>query len=137
MKKIAEKIKSIFKKKETCGEKKEEMPAPQPAVSRKKSKQELETPENKAIIDAIKKVMDPELGVDLWTMGLIYDIAQEKGNVHILMTFTSFVCPLGPQMIESLKQEIRKVKGVKTVGVEVTFEPFWEPEPGLREMLGV
>ncbi len=137
MKKIADKIKNLFKKKEDVAV--DVTPAPEPinSVSRKKSKEVLEVSKNKKIIDAIKKVLDPELGVDLWTLGLIYDITQEKGNVHIIMTFTSIMCPLGPQMIENIKQEVRKVKGVKIVEVEVTFEPMWEPDPGLREMLGV
>ncbi len=139
MKKVVEKIKSFFKKTEKVEipvEVKSVVQESKP-VSRKKSKEELENPKNKKIIDAIKKVMDPELGIDLWTLGLIYDITHENGNVHIVMTFTSIMCPLGPQMIENIKQEVRKVKGVRTVDVEVSFEPMWEPTEDLRSLLGV
>lgn len=138
MKKIAEKLKNFFRKKEADipAEVKPIVQESKP-VSRKKNKEELEILANKKIIDAIKKVMDPELGVDLWTLGLIYDITQNNGHVHIVMTFTSIMCPLGPQMIENIKQEVRKVKGVKTVDVEVSFEPMWEPTEDLRSLLGV
>lgn len=136
MKKIAEKIKQLFKKKIEVAiqEQKQEMAIP---VSRKISKEKLETLENKKIIEAIKKVMDPELGIDLWTLGLIYDIKQDNDSVHIVMTFTSLMCPLGPQMIEEIKKEVGKVKGVKAVDVEVSFEPMWEPSEDLRAMMGV
>ncbi len=136
MKKIAEKIKQLFKKKVEVAkeEQKQEVATP---VSRKKNKEELETPENKKIIDAIKKIMDPELGIDLWTLGLIYDIKQENNSVHIVMTFTSIMCPLGLQMIGEIKKEIGKIKGVKSVDVEVSFEPMWQPSEDLRAMMGV
>ncbi|MFA6888159.1 MAG: metal-sulfur cluster assembly factor [Candidatus Woesearchaeota archaeon] len=140
---IAEKIKNLFKKKENSKQpiiSQELKPdlKEEKIVSRKISKEELEAnPNNKEIITAIQKVMDPELGIDLWTLGLIYDIKKETDTVHIVMTFTSIMCPLGPQMIESIKQEVGKIKSLKTVTIEVTFEPMWEPTEDLRAMMGV
>lgn len=136
MKKITEAIKQLFRKRVEIAQEEHKQEAATP-VCRKKPKEELETPENKKIITALKKVMDPELGVDLWTLGLIYDITQKDDTVHIVMTFTSIMCPLGPQMIENIKQEVGKIKGIKTVDVEVSFEPMWEPSEDLRALMGV
>ena len=140
MKKLIEKIKQLFKKKseETIKEQPKQDIKEEKPLSRKVSKEDLEANTNNTdIIAAIQRVMDPELGIDLWTLGLIYDIKRENDSVHIVMTFTSIMCPLGPQMIENIKQEVRKVKGVKTVNVEVSFEPMWEPSEDLRAMMGV
>lgn len=106
----------------------------------KASKEEMEAKEeNKQIIETIKTIEDPELGVDIWTLGLIYNInynAEEK-KVHVLMTFTSIMCPVGPMIVQSIEQKIKLLPNIETVSVEVTFSPPWEPTDELREMLGV
>ena len=61
----------------------------------------------------LKKVEDPELGIDVYTLELIYDIKIEKDIVSILMTFTSPTCPFGGMLIEAIDSEIRKIKGVE------------------------
>lgn len=88
------------------------------------------------IIDVCKAYIDPELYIDVWTLGLIYDIKIEQDIVKILLTFTSPMCPYGPQMVQELKEKMQ-AKGAKTVEIEVTFEPPWQPTDELREMLGV
>ena len=89
------------------------------------------------IIEALKLVEDPELHVDVWTLGLIYEHKiQPENKVFIKMTFTSPFCPFGPQLVDGIKEEITKL-GAKEVEVEVTFDPPWEPTEELREMLGV
>lgn len=87
------------------------------------------------IIEVFKQYLDPELGIDVWTMGLIYDIAISENLVKVKMTFTSPMCPFGPQMISELEEKI-KALGVK-VEIEVVFDPPWEPSEELRAMLGV
>ncbi|MBT4150759.1 metal-sulfur cluster assembly factor [Candidatus Woesearchaeota archaeon] len=87
------------------------------------------------IIKKIELCIDPDLGIDLWTLGLIYDIKIEKDNVEILMTFTSPMCPYGPEMVKNVEDEVKSL-GVE-VKVNVTFEPAWTPSEELREMLGV
>lgn len=88
------------------------------------------------IIDVLQHYEDPELGVDVWTLGLIYRIELDDEYVKIVLTFTSPMCPYGPQMVDELTQKIKE-KGVKTVEIEVTFEPAWKPSEELRDMLGV
>ncbi len=83
-----------------------------------------------------KKYVDPELGIDVWTLGLIYDIAVTENNVKVLLTFTSPLCPYGPQMVEELEGMIKN-QGAENVQVEVTFDPPWQPSEELREMMGI
>lgn len=88
------------------------------------------------IEEVFKEYVDPELGIDIWTLGLIYDIQMIDDNIKILLTFTSPLCPYGPQMVGDLEELIKK-KGAKEVKIEVTFDPPWKPSEELREMLGV
>ena len=88
------------------------------------------------IIEILKSVIDPEIGVDVWTLGLIYDFDIKNDIVKITLTFTSPMCPFGPHMVDEIKSKI-KDKGAKDVIVEVTFDPPWKPSDELREMLGV
>jgi len=88
------------------------------------------------LIDLLKNFKDPEIGIDIWTLGLIYKIELDHDYVKITMTFTTPFCPYGPHMIEGLKNLIQK-EGVKTVEIEVVFDPPWEPSEELREMLGL
>ncbi|MDP3918314.1 MAG: metal-sulfur cluster assembly factor [Nanoarchaeota archaeon] len=88
------------------------------------------------IIEVCKNYQDPELGIDIWTLGLIYDIKIEKDNVHIKLTFTSPSCPFGPQMMSDLKRLIKE-KGAKKVEIELTFSPAWTPSEELKEALGL
>ena len=89
------------------------------------------------VINALKEVLDPELFIDIWTLELIYDIKVKDNNVDILMTFTTPLCPYGPQLLEDIKTRLNEIKGIKKVKVKVTFVPKWEPTPELRSLLGV
>lgn len=86
--------------------------------------------------DIFKKYVDPELGIDIWTLGLVYELKVSAEKVFVLLTFTSPLCPYGPQMVEELEQQI-KGKGAQAVEINVTFDPPWKPSDELREMLGV
>ncbi len=92
------------------------------------------------IEQVFKKYLDPELHIDVWALGLIYDftVKEQDGkiNVWVKMTFTSPMCPLGPQMIDELETMIKE-QGADDVTIEITFEPAWKPSEELREMLGV
>ena len=88
------------------------------------------------IEEVFKKYEDPELGIDVWTLGLIYEIKIEKDCIKVLMTFTSPMCPFGPEMLEELKKRIKKIEEIK-VDIAVTFNPPWKPSAELRELLGV
>lgn len=88
------------------------------------------------IEDVFKKYVDPELGIDIWTLGLVYNVEINEDKVKILLTFTSPLCPYGPQMVEELKEMIFN-KRAKDVEIEVTFDPPWQPSQELREMMGM
>ncbi len=95
--------------------------------------------------EAIEKILqhipDPELNVSLWDLGLIYDLTIDaKGNVIVVMTLTSIGCPLFTTMQRDIEEKIGKLKGVKKVTVELTFEPPWSMDrisPKARELLGI
>ena len=88
------------------------------------------------IEDVFKKYVDPELGIDIWTLGLVYNVELQEDKVKILLTFTSPLCPYGPQMVEELKEMIIN-KRAKEVEIEVTFDPPWQPSEELKEMMGM
>ncbi len=89
------------------------------------------------VIKILKSVQDPEIGIDIYTLGLIYDIGMNNNDINIKMTFTSPMCPYGPQLLEQIKEKLGKIKGVKKVNLEVVFDPPWRPSEELRAMLGV
>ncbi len=91
----------------------------------------------KKIIDALKTIYDPELHIDLWTLGLIYDVKVSKGNIEIKMTFTTPFCPYAPVLIDEVESKIKKIKGIKKVSIEVVFDPPWQPTEELKAMLGL
>jgi len=83
-------------------------------------------PTETQIIRALKKVLDPELQISIYDLGLIYNISiGKKGDVKILMTLTSIGCPLFSTIESDIEEKIKKVKGVKSVHIELTFEPAW------------
>ena len=89
------------------------------------------------VIESIKTVIDPELFIDIWTLGLIYDIAIEESVIKVDMTFTSIACPAGPQLVDEVKQKLTALEGVESVSVKVVFQPPWEPSEELKAMLGI
>ncbi|MBS3126212.1 metal-sulfur cluster assembly factor [Candidatus Woesearchaeota archaeon] len=89
------------------------------------------------VIEVLKKVEDPEIQLDVWTLGLIYEVKVDEGKVFVKMTFTSMACPYGPMLVSEIQQKIAELNGVKDVRVEVTFDPVWQPSEELRAMLGV
>ena len=88
------------------------------------------------IEDVFKKYIDPELGIDVWTLGLVYNVEIQEDAVKILLTFTSPLCPYGPQMVKELKEMILN-KRAKEVDIVVTFEPPWQPSEELKVMMGM
>ena len=88
------------------------------------------------VIEVMKTCNDPELNLDIWTLGLVYNIDLVNEDVKIKMTFTSPMCPYGPMMVEELKEKLTQA-GLKNTDVEIVFSPPWQPSAELREMLGV
>jgi metal-sulfur cluster biosynthetic enzyme len=89
---------------------------------------------------ALKGVKDPELGLNVVDIGLIYEVTvSEAGEVHITMSLTSPGCPSGPEIMGDVKQAVGDLDGVNSVEVELVWEPYWTPDrmdPRVRAFLG-
>jgi len=90
------------------------------------------------IIEILKNYLDPELGIDVWTLGFVrkLDFNKKKQELKLLMTLTSPMCPMCSVMGDELKKKLMEL-GLKKVSVEFTFDPPWEPPKEVREMLGM
>jgi metal-sulfur cluster biosynthetic enzyme len=80
------------------------------------------------VTEALRDVIDPELGLDFVELGLIYDVQVEGGNVHVTYTLTSPGCPIGPQVSEQIDEFVSELPGVEDVQATMTFSPPWTPE---------
>jgi metal-sulfur cluster biosynthetic enzyme len=80
------------------------------------------------VTDALRDVIDPELGLDFVELGLIYDVEVDAGNVHITYTLTSPGCPIGPQVSEQMVEFVSELDGVDDVRSTMTFSPPWTPD---------
>jgi metal-sulfur cluster biosynthetic enzyme len=81
------------------------------------------------IREALKQVFDPELGVNVVDLGLVYGTeVDDAGNVHVTMTLTSPGCPIGPMVGEMVQDALGPLDGVKQVDVDVVWTPPWRPE---------
>ncbi|HJN54668.1 MAG TPA: SUF system Fe-S cluster assembly protein [Flavobacteriaceae bacterium] len=78
------------------------------------------------IIDVIKTIYDPEIPVDIYELGLIYDVlVNESFDVKILMTLTTPNCPVAETLPVDVEEKVKTIKGLKSVEVEITFDPPW------------
>jgi metal-sulfur cluster biosynthetic enzyme len=77
---------------------------------------------------ALSEVVDPELHMDIVTLGLVYGVKTEGTRGEVEMTLTSPGCPYGPHLIYAVDHAVRQVEGVEDVDVEVVWEPPWGPE---------
>ena len=86
----------------------------------------------KKVVDILKKCNDPELPIDLWNLGLIYDlnINENENNfdVSILMSLTTPGCTMGQYMMDDMKMKLATIKNIGDVEIELTFDPPWNPE---------
>jgi FeS assembly SUF system protein len=82
------------------------------------------------IIERIKTVYDPEIPVDVYELGLIYDIEVRNSGkaVHILMTLTSPNCPAAEEIPSEIEQKVKEIHGVEQVTVQITFDPPWDKD---------
>ena len=77
------------------------------------------------IVENIKKVFDPEIPVNIYELGLIYDIKIDDGDVEVIMTLTSPFCPVAGSLPKEVAARVSEVEGVKKANVELVFEPPW------------
>jgi len=93
----------------------------------------------KNIIEVLKSCYDPEIPLDLWSLGLIYGINISGNEVKIIMSLTTPGCSMGQNMANDIKDKVSRLEEVNQVDVEITFDPPWSPDrmtDEAREKLG-
>ena len=85
-------------------------------------------PTSDDVFEVLHQVEDPELGMDVVELGLVYDVEVDGGNVKVTHTLTSMGCPVGPMIQQNLDEVVRAMPGVEDVQVELTWDPPWSPE---------
>jgi metal-sulfur cluster biosynthetic enzyme len=97
-------------------------------------------PTSDTVRKALRAVKDPELNLNIIDIGLVYDVAvSDEGDVHVKMTLTSPGCPAGGEIIGDVKAVAGDLEGVRSVEVELVWDPYWTPEkmdPRVRAFLG-
>lgn len=79
------------------------------------------------IVKVLKNIYDPEIPVNIYDLGLIYEInVDDENNVNMLMTLTSPNCPIADQLLEEVEQKVKAIDGVKSLQLKLTFEPPWD-----------
>ena len=111
--------------------------APDAVTSESAAQDETLTPDQVKL--SLRKVKDPELGLNIVDLGLVYDIAVDENNIHVDMTLTSPGCPAGPQIMTDAERVLQALPGVGDVEINLVWSPFWTPEriePRVRAYLG-
>jgi metal-sulfur cluster biosynthetic enzyme len=85
-------------------------------------------PTRDEVIEALRQVEDPELGMDIVDLGLLYDVEVEGRRVKVTHSLTSMGCPVGPLIQEDIDRVTRELPGVEDVDVELTWDPPWTPD---------
>ncbi len=94
----------------------------------------------KAVMDALKTVKDPELNLNLVVLGLVYDVDVQGTHVDTRISLTSPMCPVAEEIVRMAEEAVLGVEGVETAKVQLTFNPPWTPErisPLIRSSLGL
>jgi len=78
--------------------------------------------------EGLKNVYDPEIGINIVDLGLVYDaISNEEGDAEVIMTLTSMGCPMGPQIIADVQNKVGAMEGAGEVRVRIVWSPPWSP----------
>ena len=85
-------------------------------------------PTREDIFEALRVVEDPELGMDIVELGLLYDAEVEGPKVLVTYSLTSMGCPVGPMIEQQIQEVVASLEGVEDVEMELTWEPPWSPE---------
>jgi metal-sulfur cluster biosynthetic enzyme len=88
----------------------------------------MSMPSREAVVEALRQVEDPELGMDIVDLGLMYDVKVDGPKVHVLFTLTSMGCPVGPMIEQQIQEVTYALPGVEEVEAELTWDPPWSPE---------
>ena len=80
------------------------------------------------VLEALRQVEDPELGMDIVDLGLVYEVEVEDSKARVLYSLTSMGCPAGPLIAQDIDSAVRQVEGIQDVELELTFDPPWTPD---------
>lgn len=86
------------------------------------------TPDAAAVWEVLRSIPDPEFGVNIVDLGLIYSVVCDHGDIAVTMTLTTPNCPSGGWIYEGTKEALARLPGTRTVEVSMVFEPPWTPE---------
>lgn len=79
------------------------------------------------VLEALREVIDPELGMNVVDLGLVYQVKVNEGRVHVHLTLTTPACPLGEQIVRDAQERVGALEGVTEVQVDLVWEPAWSP----------
>jgi metal-sulfur cluster biosynthetic enzyme len=85
-------------------------------------------PSEHEVLEALRQVEDPELGMDIVDLGLLYEVEVDGPKVKVIYSLTSMGCPAGPLIAGDIDRAAREVPGVEEVDLELTFDPPWTPD---------
>ena len=80
------------------------------------------------VFEVLRQVEDPELGMDIVDLGLVYEVEMEDSTAKVTYSLTSMGCPAGPLIAQDIDSAIRQVEGIENVELELTFDPPWTPD---------
>jgi metal-sulfur cluster biosynthetic enzyme len=101
----------------------------QPSDASSPSGESAEVPTEERVLDALRHVVDPELGINIVDLGLVYDVdISPDGVVHVQYTLTTMGCPIGPLIEQQMQSFLEGVDGVSQVEAEMVLRPPWTPE---------
>ena len=80
------------------------------------------------VIEVLRQVEDPELGMDIVDLGLVYEAQVEDSRAKVIYSLTSMGCPAGPLIAQDIDSAVRQVEGISDVELELTFAPPWTPD---------
>jgi metal-sulfur cluster biosynthetic enzyme len=92
------------------------------------------------VTSALRRVIDPEMGLNIVDLGLVYDIEVNDGDVEVQMTLTSPACPMGPYIMSESKAAIEAIEGVVHAEIILVWEPYWTSDridPRVRTLMGL
>lgn len=98
------------------------------------------SPDQEAVLQALRSVIDPEIGLNIVDLGLIYTVERDDSTVNVEMTLTTPACPAGPQILREATQAIERMDGVAKANVKLVMSPPWTTDrlsDDARDELGI
>ena len=97
-------------------------------------------PGQEAVYEILKQVYDPEVGINIVDMGLIYGVEIEGKKIGLIMTLTSPACPAGPHILNEVDGKLKEMEGIEDVDISVVWTPPWSPDmltDDAKDQLGI